>query len=128
MKARDYIRLQCITTGLSSITLPYFFRVLHTEGLTSILKNSSSNSQELHHQLLHILVSFRNKTSTDPRDKVYGILGLTTARDDPRFTVDYSCTVSEVYRKVAEYVITVTHNLEIISVRQGIVHPDSLPS
>jgi hypothetical protein len=32
MKARDYIRLQCFTTGLSSITIPYFFRVLNTEG------------------------------------------------------------------------------------------------
>jgi hypothetical protein len=75
-----------------------------------------------------MLANFRNKTSTDPRDKLYGILGLTTARDDPRFTVDYSRTVSEVYRNVAEYVITATHNLEIISVRQEIVYPDSLPS
>jgi hypothetical protein len=38
MKARDYIRLECIATGLSPITIPYFFRVLDTEGPISILK------------------------------------------------------------------------------------------
>jgi hypothetical protein len=75
-----------------------------------------------------MLLSFRRKSSTDPRDKVHGIVGLTIARDDPRFTIDYSRTVSEVYRDVAEYVITTTHNLGIISVAKGTVHPDSFPS
>jgi len=75
-----------------------------------------------------MLLDSRNKISTDPRDKVYGIAGLTAARDDPRFIVDYSHTVFEVYRDVVKYVVTATQNLEIISSGKGEVHPDWLPS
>jgi len=60
--------------------------------------------------------------------KVYGIAGLTAAKDDPEFTVNYSHSVSEVYRDVVRYVVTVTHNLGINSTGNGSARLDWLPS
>lgn len=127
IKARDYILQQCETVGASCITVADFNSIIRTEGPRSIVIPEYIDTQRLP-GLLDILLIFRNKHSSDPRDQVYGIAGLTTARDDPRFTVDYSRTISEVYRDVVKYVVTATRNIEIISVGKGKVNPEWLPS
>jgi hypothetical protein len=43
------------------------------------------------------LSAFTLKNSTDPRDRVYALVGLTTARDDPRFVINYSASVRRIY-------------------------------
>jgi hypothetical protein len=127
IKARDYILHLCETTGASRITSTNFTKVMATEGPKSIIIPWNVDTQSLP-DLLEMLLSFRTKISTDPRDKVYGITGLTSTRNNRGFTVDYSRTVSEVYRYVVKHVVTATHNLEIISVGKGSVHPEWLPS
>jgi hypothetical protein len=39
----------------------------------------------------------RHKISTDPRDKVFGLLGVPVTYDVEDFNVDYAMTVEETY-------------------------------
>ena len=41
----------------------------------------------------------RNKQCTDPRDRVYGLLGL---EENPTVQADYTCSVEELYTRIAE--------------------------
>lgn len=70
----------------------------------------------------------REYEATDPRDKVYSILGLarvpmttgidTTAADSrtAAFPVDYTRSVSEVYQDVVKYLVNKDRNLDILSI------------
>lgn len=57
-------------------------------------------------------------TCSDPRDKVYALLGL--CRDDlssqPTLLPDYNLPVTDVYRRFANYIIRKTGNLDILAV------------
>jgi len=55
-----------------------------------------------------------NKESTDPRDHIYGIIGLTTARDDEKLQIDYSKSPSQLFSEVTEYIILRSRNLDVI--------------
>ncbi|KAF7944000.1 hypothetical protein EAE96_010411 [Botrytis aclada] len=64
-------------------------------------------------ELLDILQTFCKFKCSDPRDKVYGLAGLSNPYRQ-KLTVDYSKSVSEIYKDVARLIIETTHRLEII--------------
>lgn len=70
----------------------------------------SSNLPDLY----TMISTFWTKAATDPRDKIFALVGLTTARDDPRFVIDYAASVRRVYINVVEYIITSTQRLDVI--------------
>lgn len=82
---------------------------------------------------IYMLNSSRNTRATDPRDKVYGILGFFgDPASDPEniFPLpDYKKPTSQLYAEVARAVIAKTGNLDILSSCYGFVRsiPD-LPS
>lgn len=53
---------------------------------------------------------------TDPRDKLFGLLGLmgTPVNDDPSLQPDYTTSVVEVCRRFAGYAIASTRSLHIL--------------
>lgn len=58
--------------------------------------------------LLHVLTVFRSRDTTEPRDKVYGLLGLCRsdrAQIPDAITPDYSLTTLQVYRQVVLHCI-----------------------
>ena len=61
-----------------------------------------------------LLSIFWMKVSSDPRDMVYALVGLTTARDNPRLIVDYSVSVRRVYTDVTKYILVSSQKLDII--------------
>ncbi|KAH8588292.1 heterokaryon incompatibility protein-domain-containing protein [Bisporella sp. PMI_857] len=63
--------------------------------------------------LLDVLSRFRATYSTDPRDKIYGLLGLAT--DNLDIIPDYKKTPQEVYIDVARAQINSAQNLDIIT-------------
>ncbi len=83
--------------------------------------------------LFELLMPSRRFEATDPRDKVYAVLGLgqvpmTTqkqsktgkepaqdASNAPRFPVDYTKSVSEVYQDTVKYFINRDANLDILA-------------
>ena len=85
--------------------------------------------------LLELLWQFRDNGVTDPRDKIYGILGLVEkiANENgnqtvepqwiglysPIVLVDYEATTPEVYKAVASAVLQKTQKLDILSASQS---------
>ncbi|OBT67383.1 hypothetical protein VE03_03077 [Pseudogymnoascus sp. 23342-1-I1] len=63
--------------------------------------------------LMDVLARFKGSGSTDPRDKIYGLLGLTSQSRDIK--VDYRKSVSEVYTEVTTVEINGSANLDIIT-------------
>jgi hypothetical protein len=126
IKAADFIQQQIKSIGASRLTSPTTSRVMASEGPNVLEVPWDIDTKRLP-DLFEMLLRFRDSVSADPRDKVYGIVGLTAARHDG-FTVDYSRTVSEVYRDVVHYVVRKSESLQIISVPKAKCHPDWLPS
>jgi hypothetical protein len=70
----------------------------------------------------HLLVSTRIQSASDPRDKVYGILGLPTSDSDPEtspFIVpDYSLSKTEVYTEIAEKILIEHQEIDLLATVQ----------
>jgi hypothetical protein len=63
--------------------------------------------------LLDLLARYRFKCATDPRDKIYSLLGLAT--DDLGIEADYRKSVKDVYIDVVKAQINASHNLDILA-------------
>jgi len=77
------------------------------------------------------LQKFRRFQSTDPRDKIYALLGVTPNRARPEisaFSPDYGIESSELYTKVASYYLHEQNMLEILHDCQGPNAMQELPS
>ena len=81
--------------------------------------------------LLDVLARFRSTFSTDPRDKIYALLGLVS--DSLGIEIDYHKSVKDVFIHVVECIINSSTNLDIICQSQWAMfdHPErnkDLPS
>jgi len=47
----------------------------------------------------------RLKCATDPRDKIYAIVGNPKAVDDPDFVIDYKLSAKHVFINTVDYVL-----------------------
>lgn len=67
-------------------------------------------------ELLTLLHQFRSWEASDPRDKVYAILGLSSdGRESSELRPDYDLPVAQVYRNVAEYMLSRYGSLAILT-------------
>jgi hypothetical protein len=71
--------------------------------------------------LLEVMRACRTKLAADPRDKVFGILGILPDDIRSEFPVDYNLHVKEVYINVVDNVLSTTERLDII--RESIHFP-----
>jgi hypothetical protein len=78
--------------------------------------------------VLRLLVRHRAASATDPRDKVFGLLGLVTEGMKMSIKVDYSLDVVDVYVNVAISVIEGSKDLDILSVPRPAHTNVTLPS
>ncbi|CAG8957591.1 hypothetical protein HYFRA_00010457 [Hymenoscyphus fraxineus] len=101
-------------------------------GPTSLIVNRSSFYNPKTSRvptLFETLLMHRLKHSTDPRDKIYALVGLTTARSDPNFQIDYSHSVRQVYIDTASYILTTSKTLDFLYAKtKGDEFPKDLPS
>lgn len=77
--------------------------------------------------LLELLISHRSKNSTDPKDKVYALVGIS----DSALTfgkVDYARSIREVYTHTAQHIISSSRKLDVICVKQHDHDQFNLPS
>lgn len=74
--------------------------------LRSALNNRAS--------LLEVLCDCRRKLSSDPRDKLYGILGILHPEVRREFRPDYNLSVKEVYSGIVDYLLATTRRLDVI--------------
>lgn len=100
----------------NGIVIPYIKRKLHQKDTLSLNEALTISS---------------NFNSTDPRDKVFALLGLITDDLDIHAWVDYSKSVEELYRDTTRYLLSRSSSpLHIINVA-GVGYPrkvENLPS
>jgi hypothetical protein len=69
--------------------------------------------------IIHWISFFASREATDPRDKVYGLLGLAIGNDIGLVEADYNCTLWEVAYAVTVRFIERNQNLDILSYLVG---------
>jgi hypothetical protein len=93
-----------LISPLSSITgteetnsmLPGILAKSHLPSSIDQWRTSADNGEDVSLEML--LMTYRNSLSTDPRDKVYGIVGMTGQYEDQRaLKIDYSMSMRETY-------------------------------
>ncbi|KAI1366526.1 heterokaryon incompatibility protein-domain-containing protein [Xylaria arbuscula] len=72
----------------------------------TIISTKSFTSRGLSSSLAFALCNYRSFKCKDPRDKVFGLLGLVRSTDHPLIQPDYNKGEVEVYKDVAKYVFT----------------------
>lgn len=69
--------------------------------------------------LLGALAMFRTRECTDPRDHIFGMLGLDVGDKDealrPRVRVDYAVPTAQLFQDVASAMIRTSENLDVLS-------------
>jgi hypothetical protein len=80
----------------------------------SVLRWTPSSRPEENNDILEVLARSRNCSASDPRDKVFALLGLMDAKIASEFPVDYSVTHHEVYAKLAHYCINKLGRFDIL--------------
>jgi hypothetical protein len=81
--------------------------------------------------MLNALLFHRDKHCSDPRDKVYGLLGILSLEERDCFGVDYNISMNEVYTNVVHYLLTTTRRLDVLCASihiMGIQTTSGLPS
>ncbi|KAF5709456.1 heterokaryon incompatibility 6 OR allele [Fusarium mundagurra] len=79
---------------------------------SSSILSTQDRTGERDSTLLDVLARFRHKQSTDPRDKIYGLLGLVTQKHG--IVVDYTKSLSMLYQEVTLSIIHLSGDLDII--------------
>lgn len=64
--------------------------------------------------LLEVLRACRRKLSSDPKDKVFGVLGVLGKEVREEFAVDYGKSVKDVFTDVVDFLLTTTEHLDVI--------------
>ncbi|KAG9231580.1 hypothetical protein BJ875DRAFT_506607 [Amylocarpus encephaloides] len=77
--------------------------------------------------LLELLLSHKSKKSTDPKDKVFALVGISNARTSFG-PIDYSRSLKDIFSHTARLIISSTRKLDIICVRQHDHITSDLPS
>lgn len=96
-----------------------FLHKIVVRGPAKVGKPSPSGTLE-RRPLLALLNGYRNAQCTDPRDRIYALLGISHESDSshPGLQIDYSRPTAEVYRAAAQAVIDSSEKLNIICMNQ----------
>ena len=76
--------------------------------------SSQFNPLEQQMELSDLLERFRYCEATDPRDKIYAILGMASDIDLGDINIDYMLPVQQLYQNVDRFLITKHKNLDIL--------------
>lgn len=104
---------------LQPMVVPYL-------SMRALMNRRRRQSQRPAEDLMHLLIHCRHRDSTDPRDKIYSILGLlrnehsdvmtTSSLENLNIKLDYSFPVVYIYRKISQELIQNLDNLDILGV------------
>ncbi len=66
-------------------------------------------------ELLRLLQEYHEQKCSDPRDKVYALLGVSAQYPSIELDVNYTIPVSEVYKNTVKYIIQGSQSLDVLS-------------
>jgi hypothetical protein len=78
--------------------------------------------------LLELLRDTRHCRSTDPRDKIHALLGMSTEREDTRLAPDYSLTNQQTFIHLTKFLINRDRRLDVLCHVQRPSSMENLPS
>lgn len=84
-----------------------------------LMDQAMSNKRTLRSNLLDLLISTRDLDATDPRDKIFALLGIASDGRHPEYTIDYSQTTAQVYVAYALTLLRQTSDLRLLSACNG---------
>ncbi|KAH6642310.1 heterokaryon incompatibility protein-domain-containing protein [Boeremia exigua] len=99
----------------SKLNIPFAQELGLSDSVAAIELEERSN--QAGRNLLQILDAFCEHQSSDPRDKVYGLLGILRQRsayNPEAISVDYSKSVAQVYTDTALEILRTNNNLEVL--------------
>jgi hypothetical protein len=64
--------------------------------------------------LLEVLRACRRKLASDPKDKLFGILGVLPEEVRQDFRADYSLSVKDIYTEIVDYLLKTTERMDVI--------------
>lgn len=131
--------LQIFTKDLEELVLkePSFRSASRWTALgPSSMRNGLEDFSSSPPPLLDIIRKHYNKDATEPKDKIYALVGLTSIRNQPKiFPIDYKKSTREVYTQVVKYALSETGKLDIMCTHPRDSNPrtqkyktDDLPS
>lgn len=77
--------------------------------------------------LFELLLSHKSKHSTEPKDKVYALVGVSSSREEFG-AIDYNLSERHIFTHTARHIISTTKKLDVIFVRQHDENQYNLPS
>jgi hypothetical protein len=77
--------------------------------------------------LHELLLSHKSKKATDPKDKVYALVGISSCRESFG-EIDYSQSMREVFSHTARHIIATSKKLEVICVKPHDINQFDLPT
>ncbi|KAN0113319.1 HET domain containing protein [Hyaloscypha variabilis] len=116
---RDLVRLEYEEPTLSGLSIG------PKGGNTMELPQPLSSSDP---DINALLTTFWPKKASDPRDKIYALVGLSSARNDSRFVIDYSASVRRVYINLVKYILVSCKRLDVICSKMRGSSEFNLPS
>jgi hypothetical protein len=75
-------------------------------------KNKKSKERAI--GLLRLLGDYNGQNCSEPRDKVYALLGVSLSYKEAELEISYSLPIPEVYKSAAQYIIQGSQRLEIL--------------
>ncbi|MCJ1393775.1 hypothetical protein MMC18_006651 [Xylographa bjoerkii] len=95
------------------------FSVISIRNITStsksIVQGATERSSEGERSLAELVSRYRHCYATDPRDKIFALLGLRASLPAAAFPVDYTKSTAAVYKDFALYVMREEANIDILS-------------
>ena len=129
------IQQEIVSGNLSDMSLvDRMLKLMRSDGYVAAraleAKRSQLADETYRNSLLEMLADFRNFAVSDPRDKVYGVLGLATPEERALIRPDYSIPTVQCYINAAATILRTSQNLrllETLSLFQRYRDPD-MPS
>lgn len=81
---------------------------------TKFIDGDNPSDRMVFQDLLEVMQTCRRKLSSDPRDKVFGILGVLLEEASNKIKVDYSIPVKDVYTNIFRAIVEKTKSLDIL--------------
>ena len=116
-----------ISNAFLSTPVGHLLWHLFSSGPKQVVRKENADEEEL--TTLHqALVRHRLKKATDPRDKIYSLLGIIPSGIQARVPVDYSLESRVLFQNIATFIVTEEKDLSILSENKTASDHEVLPS
>jgi hypothetical protein len=117
---------KCVMRSGRSHTL---MGVQHNAHMMDLLRSTLLQNVD-HHQrrLTNLLIELRNFRASDPRDKIFSVLGIAIDGTHPALVPDYGSDFQKVFADTTRHLIQTDEHLQVLSQAGSSSSPEDLPS